>query len=120
MALFGAVLALAVVASPASGAPAAASSIPEGAVYELSPFSMTLRLPNEARLSRVQIKDQDGQVQDVELPPMQSRARVHVVELPVLAPHGYRIFWSIEQAGAVHSGSVGFLVRGCDTPEGVR
>ncbi|NDC59830.1 MAG: hypothetical protein EBZ50_13610, partial [Alphaproteobacteria bacterium] len=92
-----------------------ASGLAEGQSFEISPFSMTLQLPGAARIVALRLVNSRGETQDIDASPYATPAGQFEVELPVLVPHGYRLYWRVRDArGEEGVGSVGFVVRGCE------
>lgn len=107
------------VGSIASAAvPTREQSIVEGALFDLSPFSFTVRFASSVDLIDAHLVDQDGKVTPIDLSFSRTRAALFVLELPVLVPHAYRLYWRIRDRDGAHTqGSVGFVVKGCDDPK---
>jgi hypothetical protein len=110
--------ALAALVFPSAAAATSAGSVSglaEGQSFEISPFSMTLQLQSAARIVALRLVNSQGETQDIDAAPYATPAGQFEVELPVLVPHGYRLYWRVRDArGAEGVGSVGFVVRGCE------
>lgn len=109
---------LAVVADARAAVAARDLSIAEGARFDLSPFSFSVTFAANVEMLDARLVDQDGKVTAIDLSYARTRASLFVLELPVLAPHAYRLHWRVrEPGGAQTQGSVGFVVKGCDDPK---
>lgn len=92
-----------------------ASSIAEGQVFEISPFSVTVEASREVQIVGLRLVNSLGEAAPMDAAPYAYRAQQFEVELPVLDPHGYRLYWRLrDRAGQEMVGSVGFVVRGCE------
>jgi hypothetical protein len=110
---------LASAAPAAAGLAASADGVREGQVYDISPFSLTLRSERDARIVALRIVNGLGETQTIDVAPYAAAERMFEVELPVLVPHGYRLFWRLRDvSGMEGEGSVGFVVRGCKDERG--
>ncbi len=90
------------------------ANITDGAAYELSPFSLVITFARSVTLAEVFMIDQDGA--RIAAPVGPRRAATHNVALPVLPPHGYRLYWRGADGRTPISGSIGFTITGCDDP----
>jgi len=90
------------------------ANISDGAAYELSPFSFVITFARSVTLAEVFMIDQDGA--RIAAPVGPHRAATHNVALPVLPPHGYRIYWRGADGRTPITGSIGFTITGCDDP----
>jgi hypothetical protein len=110
--------ALTLVGMPAAASASIAGSaqgLSEGQSFEISPFSLTLQLPGAGRIVALRLVNSRGEIQDMDAAPYATPAGQFEVELPVLEPHGYRLYWRVRDTrGAEGISSVGFVVRGCE------
>ena len=105
-------------AAASASVPVRETSIAEGAQFDLSPFSFSVAFGGPVDLVDARLVDQEGLVTPIDLSFTRTRAALFVLELPVLVPHGYRLYWRVrERGGALTNGSVGFVVKGCDDPK---
>ena len=96
------------------------ASIAEGEIFEISPFAVEMRFSQPVQLVGARLVDQEGREAPLDLSFYRARAEAFTIELPVLVPHGYRLHWKVRSAGGVEqTGSLGFLVKGCDDPRAV-
>lgn len=115
-----AALAFAVVAAPVAQAattPIATSTagVTEGQTFDIAPFSVTVRAGEAVSIVAARIINSRGETQDLDVAAYSARNREFEVELPVLEPHGYRLYFRVRnRAGQEAVGSVGFVVRGCE------
>lgn len=115
-----AALAFAVIAAPGAQAattPIATSTagVTEGQTFDIAPFSVTVRAGEAVSIVAARIINSRGETQDLDVAPYSTRNREFEVELPVLEPHGYRLYFRVRnRAGQETVGSVGFVVRGCE------
>lgn len=93
------------------------ANIADGAELELSPFSFVITFARAVTLAEVVMVDQDGV--RTAAPVSQGRAATHNVALPVLVPHGYRLYWRGADGRTPIAGSIGFTITGCDDPAAV-
>jgi hypothetical protein len=114
-----AVLAAVLVATPAGAAELETASIRNGEEFEISPFSFYAQYSGDVTLASASIVDQDGKAAAIPVG-VASRARLVAFDLPVLAPHGYRLEWRVREAsGAERVHRVAFTIRGCKDPRAV-
>lgn len=112
-----AALALGFIGAPAAEAAIATSTagVIEGQVFDISPFSVTVRAGEAVTIVAARIVNSRGDMQDLDVSPYAARHREFEVELPVLEPHGYRLYFRVRsRTGEESVGSVGFVVRGCE------
>jgi len=110
-------LALGVAAAPVAEARigTSTSGVVEGQVFDIAPFSVTVRAEEAVSIVAARIVNSRGDTQDIDVAPYMSRHREFEVELPVLEPHGYRLYFRVRnKIGSESIGSVGFVVRGCE------
>lgn len=110
-------LALSLACAPAASAAIATSTagVTEGQVFEIAPFSVTVKADEAVAIVAARIVNSHGDMQDLDVSAYAARNREFEVELPVLEPHGYRLYFRVRsRAGEETVGSVGFVVRGCE------
>jgi hypothetical protein len=97
--------------------PKFAGSFSEGARFDIAPAGYVLTFNKPMRLSKVRLVDQDGE--EIVLAALSRPVKIHFIELPVLPPHGYRLFWESDWRGQATGGNVGFVISGCAREEAV-
>jgi len=93
----------------------------EGETFEVAPFSVTIRSEIASRIVDLRIVNSVGEGVDLDTAAYSGPDKAFEVELPILAPHGYRLTWKLrDPRGRESVGSVGFVVRGCSDPRGLQ
>jgi methionine-rich copper-binding protein CopC len=110
-------LGLMFMAACGSSAPQVQTNVKEGERLELAPDAILLEFDRSVALSAIELIDQDGEVRV--LTSLRRPVKIHIVELPLLAPHGYRLYWRGEDKGRNVGGSLGFVIEGCEDPRDV-
>jgi hypothetical protein len=111
-----AAVAMMFMAAPARAADLESASIRNGESFEISPFSFYAMYARDVTLASARLVDQDGKSVPIPLGVV-SRAKLVAFDLPVLAPHGYRLEWRVRDAsGAENAHQVSFVIRGCKDP----
>lgn len=93
------------------------TNVEEGERLALAPDAILLEFDRSVALSAIELVDQDGEVRV--LTSLQRPVKIHIIELPLLAPHGYRLYWRGKDKSRNVGGSLGFVIEGCEDPKDV-